>query len=109
MIYAVLDNNTFLSKRIHAEESETGYIRAPYQRDRDRILHSRAFRRLMHKTQIFNANIGDHYRNRLTHTLEVSQISRTIGKELGLNDELIEAIALGHDLGHTPFGHVGER
>lgn len=109
MNYAVLDNNTFLSKRIHAEESETGYIRTPYQRDRDRILHSRAFRRLMHKTQIFNANIGDHYRNRLTHTLEVSQISRAIGKALGLNDELIEAIALGHDLGHTPFGHVGER
>ena len=109
MNYAITDENKFLSKRIHAEENESGYIRAPYQRDRDRILHSRAFRRLMHKTQIFNANIGDHYRNRLTHTLEVSQISRAIGKALGLNDELIEAIALGHDLGHTPYGHVGER
>ena len=64
---------------------------------------------MMHKTQIFNANMGDHYRNRLTHTLEVAQISRSIGKVLGLNDELIEAIALGHDLGHTPFGHIGER
>lgn len=75
MNYAVLDNNTFLSKRIHAEESETGYIRTPYQRDRDRILHSRAFRRLMHKTQIFNANIGDHYRNRLTHIGSKSNIT----------------------------------
>ncbi|WP_407060169.1 deoxyguanosinetriphosphate triphosphohydrolase family protein [Caloranaerobacter sp. TR13] len=84
-------------------------IRLPFQRDRDRIIHSRAFRRLMHKTQIFNANMGDHYRNRLTHTLEVSQIARSIGKVLRLNDELIEAIALGHDLGHTPFGHIGER
>lgn len=83
--------------------------RLPFQRDRDRIIHSRAFRRLMHKTQVFNANMGDHYRNRLTHTLEVSQIARSIGKVLGLNDELIEAIALGHDLGHTPFGHIGER
>lgn len=72
-------------------------------------MHSRSFRRMMHKTQIFNANMGDHYRNRLTHTLEVAQISRSIGKVLGLNDELIEAIALGHDLGHTPFGHIGER
>lgn len=109
MNYAVTDDNDFLSKRIHAEELEIGFTRAPFQRDRDRILHSRAFRRLMHKTQIFNANIGDHYRNRLTHTLEVSQISRALGKALGLNDELIEAIALGHDLGHTPYGHVGER
>ena len=64
---------------------------------------------MMHKTQIFNANFGDHYRNRLTHTLEVSQIARSLGKALGLNDELVEAVALGHDLGHTPFGHMGER
>lgn len=83
--------------------------REPFQRDRDRIMHSRAFRRLMHKTQIFNANKGDHYRNRLTHTLEVSQIARSIGKVLSLNDVLIEAISYGHDLGHTPFGHIGEK
>ena len=108
--YAILNNNKFLTQRIHSEEIEAGtYARADFQRDRDRIMHSRAFRRMMHKTQIFNANIGDHYRNRLTHTLEVSQIARSIGKNLELNDELIEAIALGHDLGHTPFGHVGEK
>lgn len=83
--------------------------REPFQRDRDRIMHSRAFRRLMHKTQIFNANKEDHYRNRLTHTLEVSQIARSIGKVLSLNDVLIEAISYGHDLGHTPFGHIGEK
>lgn len=109
-ITAAPNNSAFLSKRKYLEPEEPfGYQREPYQRDRDRIIHSRSFRRLMHKTQIFNANYGDHYRNRLTHTLEVSQIARTIGKRLGLNDELIEAIALGHDLGHTPFGHVGER
>lgn len=107
MIYNIDYEKTILTKRIH-HESDTD-IRAPFQRDRDRIMHSRAFRRLMHKTQIFNANLGDHYRNRLTHTLEVSQISRSIGKALKLNDELIEAIALGHDLGHTPYGHTGER
>lgn len=105
-----LNSSDFLTQRRHPEPSETGpCARDPFQRDRDRILHSRAFRRLMHKTQIFNANKGDHYRNRLTHTLEVSQIARSIGKVLHLNDELIEAIALGHDLGHTPFGHIGER
>ena len=105
-----LNSSDFLIQRRHPESSEKGLCsRAPFQRDRDRILHSRAFRRLMHKTQIFNANKGDHYRNRLTHTLEVSQIARSIGKVLHLNDELIEAIALGHDLGHTPFGHIGER
>ena len=108
--YAAPDNSIFLSQRLEFEPAENGVLaRGPYQRDRDRIVHSRAFRRLMHKTQVFNANFGDHYRNRLTHSLEVSQISRSIGKPLGLNDELIEAIALGHDLGHTPFGHVGER
>lgn len=84
-------------------------IRPIYQRDRDRILHSKAFRRLKHKTQVFLAPEGDHYRTRLTHTLEVSQIARTIAKALRLNEDLTEAIALGHDLGHTPFGHAGER
>lgn len=83
-------------------------IRPEYQRDRDRILHCKSFRRLKHKTQVFLAPEGDHYRTRLTHTLEVSQIARTIAKSLRLNESLTEAIALGHDLGHTPFGHSGE-
>ncbi len=83
-------------------------IRTCYQRDRDRIIHSKAFRRLMHKTQAFISPEGDHYRTRLTHTLEVSQIARTIAIALKLNEDLTEAIALGHDLGHTPFGHLGE-
>lgn len=83
-------------------------IRTEFQRDRDRIIHSKAFRRLKHKTQVFISPEGDHYRTRLTHTLEVSQISRTIAKALRLNEDLTEAIALGHDLGHTPFGHTGE-
>lgn len=84
-------------------------IRPVFQRDRDRILHCKSFRRLMHKTQVFLAPRGDHYRTRLTHTLEVSQNARTIAKALRLNEDLVEAIALGHDLGHTPFGHAGER
>jgi dGTPase len=84
-------------------------IRTAYQRDRDRILHSKAFRRLKGKTQVFLAPEGDHYRTRLTHTLEVSQISRTIARALRLNEDLVEAIVMGHDLGHTPFGHAGER
>lgn len=84
-------------------------IRPIYQRDRDRILHCKSFRRLKHKTQVFLAPAGDHYRTRLTHTLEVAQIARTVAKALRLNEELTEAIALGHDLGHTPFGHAGER
>ncbi len=84
-------------------------IRPVYQRDRDRILHCKAFRRLKHKTQVFLAPEGDHYRTRLTHTLEVAQIARTIARSLRLNEDLTEAIALGHDLGHTPFGHSGER
>lgn len=84
-------------------------IRPIYQRDRDRILHSKSFRRLKHKTQVFLAPEGDHYRTRLTHTLEVSQTARTLAKALRLNEDLTEAIALGHDLGHTPFGHAGER
>lgn len=84
-------------------------LRTAFQRDRDRIVHCKAFRRLKHKTQVFLSPTGDHYRTRLTHTLEVSQIARTIGRALALNEDLIEAIALGHDLGHTAFGHSGER
>ena len=84
-------------------------IRTDFQRDRDRILHCNAFRRLKHKTQVFLAPQGDHYRTRLTHTLEVSQIARTMARALRLNEDLTEAISLGHDLGHTPFGHAGER
>ena len=83
-------------------------LRTPYQRDRDRIVHSKAFRRLGHKTQVFLAPEGDHYRVRLTHTLEVAQIARTIARALRLNEDLVEAVCLGHDLGHTPFGHLGE-
>jgi dGTPase len=83
-------------------------IRTSFQRDRDRIIYSKAFRRLKHKTQVFIAPLGDHYVTRLTHTLEVSQIARTIARALNLNEDLAEAIALGHDLGHTPFGHMGE-
>ncbi len=83
-------------------------VRTAFQRDRDRIIHSKSFRRLKHKTQVFIAPPGDHYRTRLTHTLEVSQIARTIARALNLNEDLAEAISLGHDLGHTPFGHIGE-
>ncbi len=83
-------------------------LRTDFQRDRDRIIHSKAFRRLKHKTQVFLSPTGDHYRTRLTHTLEVSQIARTIARSTKLNEDLVEAIALGHDLGHTPFGHAGE-
>jgi dGTPase len=83
-------------------------IRTSFQRDRDRIIHSKAFRRLKHKTQVFIAPLGDHYVTRLTHTLEVSQLARTIARALNLNEDLTEAISLGHDLGHTPFGHIGE-
>lgn len=83
-------------------------VRNDFQRDRDRIIHAKAFRRLMHKTQVFIAPDGDHYRTRLTHTLEMMQISRTIARALNLNEDLAEAIAFGHDLGHTPFGHTGE-
>ncbi len=93
--------------RPHPEEKDD--IRPPFQRDRDRIIHSKSFRRLKHKTQVFISPTGDHYRTRLTHTLEVSQIGRTIAMALHLNESLTEAIALGHDLGHTPFGHFGEQ
>lgn len=102
--YASLSRNTRGRERIEPLCD----IRPEYQRDRDRILHSKAFRRLKQKTQVFLAPEGDHYRTRLTHTLEVSQIARTIAKALRLNESLTEAIALGHDLGHTPFGHSGE-
>ncbi|MBQ6661943.1 MAG: deoxyguanosinetriphosphate triphosphohydrolase [Firmicutes bacterium] len=91
-----------------AYPEEPCVFRTAFQRDRDRIIHSKAFRRLMHKTQVFLNSEGDHYRTRLTHTLEVSQIARTIARALRLNEDLAEAIALGHDLGHTPFGHNGE-
>lgn len=88
-------------------EEECG-LRTPFQRDRDRIVHTKAFRRLKHKTQVFVAPEGDHYRTRLTHTLEVTQVSRTVARALRLNEDLTEAIGLGHDLGHPPFGHIGE-
>lgn len=90
-------------------KEELCQLRTCFQRDRDRILHCKAFRRLKHKTQVFLSPEGDHYRTRLTHTLEVSQIARTVSRALRLNEDLTEAIALGHDLGHTPFGHAGER
>jgi dGTPase len=92
--------------RAHAEEDCS--LRTPFQRDRDRIVHSKAFRRLTHKTQVFVSPRGDHYRTRLTHTLEVTSISRTVARALRLNEDLVEAIGLGHDLGHPPFGHIGE-
>ena len=91
-----------------ADEPDENDVRTCYQRDGDRIVHSKAFRRLMHKTQVFLQPEGDHYRTRMTHTLEVARIGRTITRALGLNEDLAEAIALGHDLGHTPFGHAGE-
>lgn len=103
--YAAMSRN---SKGREKEEPECD-IRPVFQRDRDRILHCKAFRRLRQKTQVFLLPDGDHYRTRLTHTLEVSQNARTIAKALRLNEDLVEAIALGHDLGHTPFGHAGER
>src|SRR3978361_119801 len=93
--------------RRRVPESDCG-LRTPLQRDRDRITHSKAFRRLKHKTQVFVSPEGDHYRTRLTHTLEVTQVSRTVARALALNEDLTEAIGLGHDLGHPPFGHVGE-
>lgn len=96
------------SEAIREREEEECTIRTKFQRDRDRILHSKPFRRLKHKTQVYIAPSGDHYRTRMTHSLEVAQICRTIGRGLRLNEDLIEAIALGHDVGHTPFGHVGE-
>lgn len=102
---ACLAKNTKGRKRPEPPSS----MRTEFQRDRDRIIHCKSFRRLKHKTQVFLSPEGDHYRTRLTHTLEVSQIARTIARALDLNEDLTEAIALGHDLGHTPFGHAGER
>ena len=95
--------------RPRPEEAQENDVRTCYQRDSDRILHSKSFRRLMHKTQVFLQPEGDHYRTRMTHTLEVARIARTITRALRLNEDLSEAIAFGHDLGHTPFGHAGER
>ncbi len=102
--YAVLSKNT----KGRVKDIAPCPMRTEFQRDRDRIIHSKAFRRLKHKTQVFLAPTGDHYRTRLTHTLEVTQIARTISRNLRLNEDLTEAIGLGHDLGHTPFGHIGE-
>ncbi len=102
--YATLSKNS----RGRSKEEPLCDIRPIFQRDRDRIIHSKAFRRLKNKTQVFLSPKGDHYRTRLSHTLEVSQIARTIAKALRLNEDLVEAIALGHDLGHTPYGHAGE-
>jgi len=93
---------------VRAREERDCSLRTPFQRDRDRIVHCKAFRRLTHKTQVFVAPQGDHYRTRLTHTLEVTSISRTVARALRLNEDLVEAIGLGHDLGHPPFGHIGE-
>jgi dGTPase len=93
---------------VRAVPEEDCGLRTPFQRDRDRIVHCKAFRRLKHKTQVFVAPEGDHYRTRLTHTLETTQISRTVARALRLNEDLVEAIGLGHDLGHPPFGHIGE-
>lgn len=107
LILAPLATRSQTATRRIPEEPTT--LRTPFQRDRDRIIHSKTFRRLMHKTQVFIGPSGDHVRTRLTHTLEVAQIARTIGRALGLNEDLIEAIGMGHDLGHTPFGHAGER
>ena len=106
----LLDEKATLSKnsRGRATPEIESEIRTAFQRDRDRIIHSKAFRRLKHKTQVFISPEQDHYRTRLTHTLEVSQIGRTIARALRLNEDLVEAISLGHDLGHTPFGHSGE-
>lgn len=103
--FAALSNNS----RGRQRQEEPCPLRTAYQRDRDRIIHCKSFRRLKYKTQVFLAPEGDHYRTRLTHTLEVSQIARTIARSLRLNEDLTEAIALGHDLGHTPFGHAGEK
>jgi len=102
--YAIKSINS--KGRIYNEKENS--IRSPYQRDRDRIIHSSSFRRLKHKTQVFVNTEGDHYRTRLTHSMEVSQISRTLARFLGLNEDLCETLSLSHDLGHTPFGHAGE-
>jgi dGTPase len=103
--YAVKSSQTLGRK--HPEKEH--HLRTAFQRDRDRIIHSTAFRRLEYKTQVFIYHEGDYYRNRLTHTIEVQQIARSIARNLGLNEDLVEAISLAHDIGHTPFGHKGEQ
>jgi dGTPase len=105
-MFSPLAARSYPARRVR-EEEDCG-LRTPFQRDRDRIVHCKAFRRLTHKTQVFVAPEGDHYRTRLTHTLEVTQVSRTVARALRLNEDLTEAIGLGHDLGHPPFGHIGE-
>src|SRR3954471_18442448 len=104
--HSALATPSYPARRVRAEPDSDH--RTPFQRDRDRIVHSKAFRRLKHKTQVFIAPEGDHYRTRLTHTLETCGIARTVARALGLNEDLTEAIGLGHDLGHPPFGHIGE-
>jgi dGTPase len=106
LLLSPLAARSYPPRRARAEEDCS--LRTPFQRDRDRIVHSKSFRRLTHKTQVFVAPRGDHYRTRLTHTLEVTTISRTVARALRLNEDLVEAIGLGHDLGHPPFGHIGE-
>ncbi len=106
LLLSPLAARSYPALREHAEDDCA--LRTPFQRDRDRIVHSKAFRRLTHKTQVFVSPRGDHYRTRLTHTLEVTTISRTVARALRLNEDLVEAIGLGHDLGHPPFGHIGE-
>src|SRR5712671_7199615 len=101
-----LATRSYPARRAAPEEDSP--VRTPFQRDRDRIVHSKAFRRLKHKTQVFISPEGDHYRTRQTHTLETTGIARTVARALGLNEDLTEAIGLGHDLGHPPFGHIGE-
>lgn len=106
----ILDKRAaFAMDALRERKEEKDPLRTDFQRDRDRILHSNSFRRLKHKTQVYIAPLGDHYRTRMTHTLEVAQIGRTMARALRLNEDLVEAIAYGHDLGHTPFGHVGEQ
>jgi dGTPase len=106
LLLSPLAARSYPALRAHPEEDCA--LRTPFQRDRDRVVHCKAFRRLTHKTQVFVAPRGDHYRTRLTHTLEVTTISRTVARALRLNEDLVEAIGLGHDLGHPPFGHIGE-
>jgi dGTPase len=103
---SLLATRSYPARRVRVE-ADCG-LRTPFQRDRDRIVHAKAFRRLKYKTQVFVAPTGDHYRTRLTHTLEVTQVSRTVARALRLNEDLVEAIGMGHDLGHPPFGHIGE-
>ena len=104
--YSVLSTPLKSKGRLHFEKKST--LRTAYQRDRDRIVHSTAFRRLKHKTQVFVNTSSDHYRTRITHSLEVAQIARTLAKHFNLNEDLCETLSLAHDLGHTPFGHAGE-